>query len=46
MKDFKKNIVRDDDTMIDNRTGEVLDEVDFTYWKEKFYADFIVFIDQ
>ena len=25
------------DTMIDKRTGEVLDpEVDFTYWKDKF----------
>ena len=31
-----KNIVLDDDTMIDKRTGEVLDEVDSTYWKEKF----------
>ena len=27
----------DGDTMIDKRTGEVLDpEVDSTYWKEKF----------
>ena len=34
---LQKNIVRDDDTMIDKRTGEVLGpEVDFTYWKEKF----------
>ena len=33
---LQKNIVRDDDTMIDKRTGEVLDEVDSTYWKEKF----------
>ena len=34
---LKKNIVWTDDTMIDKRTGEVLDpEVDFTYWKEKF----------
>ena len=32
-----KNIVRDDDTMIDKRTDEVLDpEVDLTYWKDKF----------
>ena len=43
---IKKNIVMNDDTMIDKRTGEVLDpEVDFTYWKEKFQVDFIVFID-
>ena len=35
----------DGDTMIDRRTGEVLsDEVDSTYWKDKFKADFIVFI--
>ena len=33
---LQKNIARDDDTMIDKRTGEVLDEVDSTYWKEKF----------
>ena len=34
---LQKNIVRDDDdTMIDKRTGEVLGEVDSTYWKEKF----------
>ena len=35
---LQKNIVRNDDnTMIDKRTGEVLDpEVDFTYWIEKF----------
>ena len=33
-------------TMIDNRTGEVLDpEVDSTYWKDKFQADFIVYKD-
>ena len=32
-----KNIVMDDDTMIDKRTGEVLDlEVDSTYRKDKF----------
>ena len=31
-----KNIVTDGDTMIDRRTGEVLDpEVDSTYWKDK-----------
>ena len=34
---LQKNIVRDGDTMIDKRTGEVLNpEVDSTYWKEKF----------
>ena len=34
---FQKNIVTDGDTMIDKRTGEVLDpEVDSTYWKDKF----------
>ena len=34
---LKKNIVMDGDTMIDKRTGEVLDpEVDSTYWKDKF----------
>ena len=42
---LQKNIVMDYDTMIDRRTGEVLDEVDFTCWKEKFQADFIVFVD-
>ena len=32
-----RNIVMDGDTMIDKRTGEVLDpEVDSTYWKDKF----------
>ena len=32
-----RNIVMDGDTMIDKRTGEVLDpEVDSTYWKNKF----------
>ena len=31
---LQKNIVMDGDTMIDQRTGEVLDsEVDPTYWK-------------
>ena len=33
---LQKNIVRDDDTIIDKRTSEVLDEVDSIYWKEKF----------
>ena len=36
----------DGDTMIDKRTGEVLGpEVDSTYWKDKFYVDFMVLID-
>ena len=35
-KGLQKNIVMDGDTMIDKGTGEVLDEVDSTYWKEKF----------
>ena len=34
---LQKNIVMNSDTMIDKRTGEVLDlEVDPTYWKDKF----------
>ena len=34
------------DTMIDKTTGDVLDpEVDSTYWKDKFQAAFIVFVD-
>ena len=34
---FQKNIVMDGDTMINKRTGEVLNpEVDSTYWKDKF----------
>ena len=34
---LQKNIVMDDDTMIDKRTVEVLDsEVDSTYCKDKF----------
>ena len=34
---LQKNIAMNDDTMIDKRTGEVLDpEVDCTYWKDKF----------
>ena len=36
-EELQRNIVMDGDTMIDKRTGEVLDpEVDFTYWKDKF----------
>ena len=36
-KRLQKNIVRDDDTMIDKGTVEVLStEVDFTYWKKNF----------
>ena len=36
-EELQKNIVMDDDTMIDRRTREVLDpEVDSTYWKNKF----------
>ena len=34
---LQKNIVMDGDTIIDKRTGEVLNpEVDSTYWKDKF----------
>ena len=34
---LQKNIVMEGDTMIDKRTGVVLDpEVDSTYWKDKF----------
>ena len=34
---LQKNIVMDGDTMINKRTGEVLNpEVDSTYWKGKF----------
>ena len=34
---LQKNIVMDDETMIDRKTGEVLDpEVDSTYWEKKF----------
>ena len=34
---LQKNIVMDGDTMINKRTGEVLDpEVDSTYWKDIF----------
>ena len=36
-EELQKNIVMDGDTMIDKRTGEVLNpEVDSTYWKDKF----------
>ena len=36
-EELQKNIVMDGDTMIDKRTGEVLDlEVDSRYWKDKF----------
>ena len=34
---LQKHIVIDGDTMIDKRTGDVLDpEVDSAYWKDKF----------
>ena len=34
------------DTIIDNRSGEVLDpKVDSTYWKDKVKPIFIVFMD-
>ena len=33
---LQKNIVMDYGTMIDRRTGEVLNEVDSTCWKQKF----------
>ena len=34
---LQKNIVMDGGTMIDKRTGEVVNpEVDSTYWKDKF----------
>ena len=36
-KGLQKNIVMDGDTIINNRTGEVLTpEIDSTYWKDKF----------
>ena len=38
---LQKNILMDGDTMIDKRTGEVLNaEVGSTYWKDKFQTDF------
>ena len=34
---LQKHIMMNDDTMIDKRTGEVLDPgLDSTYWKDKF----------
>ena len=43
---LQKNIVMDGDTMIDKRTGVVLDpEAESAYWKDKFQVNFIVFID-
>ena len=34
---LQRNIVMDGDTMIDKRTGELLNpEVNSTYWKDKF----------
>ena len=37
LEGLQKNIMMDGETMIDKRTGEVLDpEVDSTYWKDKF----------
>ena len=37
MGETSKNIVIDGDTMINKRTGEVLNpEVNSTYWKDKF----------
>ena len=45
-KGLQKNLVMNGDAMIDRRTGEVLGpEVDSTYWKDKFYANFMAFID-
>ena len=42
---LQKNIVMDGDTIIDKKTGRALGlEVNSTYWKDKFYADFIVTI--
>ena len=36
-EELQKSIMMDGDTMIDNRTGEILDpEADSTYWKDKF----------
>ena len=37
---LQRSIVMDGDTKIDSGTGEVLNlEVDFTYWKKKFYIN-------
>ena len=36
-EELQKSIMMDGDTMIDNRTGEILGpEADSTYWKDKF----------
>ena len=41
---LQRNFVMDGDKMIDKRTGEVLDpEVDTTFCKDKFEADFYSF---
>ena len=41
MEGTSKNIVMEGDTMIDKRTGEVLNlEADSTYWKGKFSTYF------
>ena len=43
-EELQKNIVMDGDTMIDMKTGEVLNpEFDSKYWKDKFYTDFFIF---
>ena len=43
---LQKKFVMNGNTMIENRTGEVLGpEVDSTYWKDKFQADFVVYKD-
>ena len=45
-KRLQENTAVDGDILKDKRIGEVLDpEVDYTYYKEKFYVNFIVFID-
>ena len=46
LQGLQKKIVMNGDTMIDKGTDEALGpEVDSTYWKDKFQADFIVFTD-
>ena len=41
---LQKNVVVYDGILVDIRTGDVLGpEVDDTYWKDKFYANFMVF---
>ena len=43
---LQKNIVMDGDTMVDKEAGGALGpQIDSTDWKDKFQADFIVFID-